>query len=662
MESEYEYLSPDFDPASITVPRLRSILLAHNVKYPSSAKKPDLVALFNEHVAPQAQKYLSAQSRTKRSTKGIIDVPSSRETSVTGDDSEEDEVASLAPSETIKSTTPAFQSTVPVFQSTTPAVKQEERDGASPFSSDNPFQSGSPAYEPRTVERERRRKTLGPDYSEKRKSGTSRRKTELIDTALEDDGALVQSTKTYEAPVARKKRDPTPVVEQEEEAQFGEEQTSEEEQDEADAGEEFTPEEQLELVRERAKQGRTDLLPPRRNKPRQQTSGVLKAAPLTILVALLGGFGAWWRTEKLAVGYCGLGKDPITLDDFEVPEYAKGVEVLLPQCEPCPPHAYCYPDLTTVCESDFILRPHPLSFGSLVPLPPTCEPDSEKARKVKAVADRAVEELRERNAKFECGDLVDEMGQHLPSPEIDEKELKEEISTKRRKGLSQSEFDDLWSSAIGEVMDRDEVVSNIDGESGTQKLASTSLARISLACATRRSLRLALARHLWKLISLLALFGTFLYSKSAWVSSNAMEQRAKLLASFAMDQLKTQAAYHAQDAYRYPEGFISMSQLRDDILRDEFSAKRRQKLWERVQRKVEQNSNVRPSVRENRAGDVSRVWEWVGAIGAIEDRDVKNHQRLTGSDSDALTRGSSELKVKDEMKESKAWDEGRATY
>lgn len=141
-----------------------------------------------------------------------------------------------------------------------------------------------------------------------------------------------------------------------------------------------------------------------------------------------------------------------------------------------------------------------------------------------------------------------------------------------------------------------------------------------------------------------------------------MEQRAKLLASFAMDQLKTQAAYHAQDAYRYPEGFISMSQLRDDILRDEFSAKRRQKLWERVQRKVEQNSNVRPSVRENRAGDVSRVWEWVGAIGAIEDRDVKNHQRLTGSDSDALTRGSSELKVKDEMMESKAWDEGRAIY
>lgn len=539
---EYEYLSPDFDPASITVPRLRSILVAHNVKYPSSAKKPELITLFNQHVAPQAQKHLAAQSRTKRSAKGIVDVPSSRETSVTRDDSEEDELASLAPSESVRRSTrrstrgmteesdaPSLapsastrrstrrttasvepdldltpvprsrtsrspskrastkpirapeleeideqpppsrqsrQSTTPTVRqsrpSVPPVVKEEERNGASPFSSDNPFQSGSPAYEPRTIERERRRKTLGADYSDKRKSSSSRRKTELLSSALEDDGADIASARTYETSLARKKRDPAPASEQVEVDDVPE-QTSDDEQDELDTGEEFTPEEQLELVRERAKQGRTDILPPRRNKLARQSSGALKVAPLTILVALLGGYAAWWRNEKLAVGYCGLGKDSIHLDDFEVPDYAKGIEVLLPQCEPCPPHAYCYPELKTTCESDFVMRPHPLSFGGVVPLPPTCEPDSEKARKVKAVADRAVEELRERNAKFECGDLVDEQGQHLASPEIDERELKEEISFKRRKGMSQNEFDDLWASAIGEVVDRDEVVSNVDG-------------------------------------------------------------------------------------------------------------------------------------------------------------------------------------------------------
>lgn len=61
-----------------------------------------------------------------------------------------------------------------------------------------------------------------------------------------------------------------------------------------------------------------------------------------------------------------------------------------------------------------------------------------------------------------------------------------------------------------------------------------------------------------------------------------------------------------------------MAQLRDDVLRDEFSASRRKKLWEKVQAKVEANSNVRPMVREGRTGDVGRVWEWIGAVGALE--------------------------------------------
>ena len=54
------------------------------------------------------------------------------------------------------------------------------------------------------------------------------------------------------------------------------------------------------------------------------------------------------------------------------------------------------------------------------------------------------------------------------------------------------------------------------------------------------------------------------------------------------------------------------------MLRYEFSASRRKALWEKVQRKVEGNANVRPMVREGRSGDVGRVWEWIGALGMIE--------------------------------------------
>lgn len=90
-------------------------------------------------------------------------------------------------------------------------------------------------------------------------------------------------------------------------------------------------------------------------------------------------------------------------------------------------------------------------------MPPTCEPDSEKARRVKAVADKAVEELRDRRAKYECGQLKDDG--KAASPEIAESKLKEEVAKKRRKGLSDSEFDDLWKGAIGEIIDKEEVIS-----------------------------------------------------------------------------------------------------------------------------------------------------------------------------------------------------------
>lgn len=62
-----------------------------------------------------------------------------------------------------------------------------------------------------------------------------------------------------------------------------------------------------------------------------------------------------------------------------------------------------------------------------------------------------------------------------------------------------------------------------------------------------------------------------------------------------------------------------MGQLRDDVLRDEFSARRRQRLWDRVQKKVEGNSNVRARVAEGRSGDVSRVWEWIGAVDVLDE-------------------------------------------
>jgi hypothetical protein len=229
-----------------------------------------------------------------------------------------------------------------------------------------------------------------------------------------------------------------------------ESEESEDEESEMSAGEEFTPDEQLAMSME------YDQYSPQVQRRRPQKQGTLsRLAPWVVILSLVGSFGTWWRKEKLEIGYCGLGKPTWSLADTKVPDWAN---VLEPRCEPCPSHAICYPDFEVRCENDFLLKPHPLALGGLIPLPPTCEPDSEKARRVKAVADKAVEELRERRAKWECGDLKED-GKGARSPDISEADLREEVAKKRRRGLSDSEFDELWKGAIGEVIGKDEVIS-----------------------------------------------------------------------------------------------------------------------------------------------------------------------------------------------------------
>ena len=79
-------------------------------------------------------------------------------------------------------------------------------------------------------------------------------------------------------------------------------------------------------------------------------------------------------------------------------------------------------------------------------------------------------------------------------------------------------------------------------------------------------------------------------------------------------------------------------------------------MWEKVQKKVEQNSNVRPMVREGRTGEVSRVWEWIGALGVAESS-LSDQMVLSASEQD---NEKTQLEVK--VKSSPVWDEHRPIY
>lgn len=532
-DDELVYLQPGFALSSLTVPRLRSILVSHDISYPSSAKKPQLIQLIEDHVLPQSRKILNARARTKRTSKGITDMPSSQESS-TVDGEEEGEMppppapaktprgrkskASLAaeaaaaivredtPSEptavsrartpggrksTIKhqrnsdtdteaekvrpSARKTRKSEIPSIA--TPAhvqinepdlsIKSEHREkGESPFTHDNPFQSGSsPPTENRRISgsSSRSRKSLGSTKEDRRKSSSNRRKTTDPNerAAEQDDGIIAPSRSTFEFPIMRMKA---------------------EGQDDVQPTEEFTPEELLELVRDRAAKGYSgsELIPSRQStlihRRRKPASTATKSATWAVLLTLLGSIATWYRKEKVDIGYCGVGHPEWSLSNYNtnIPGWVK--DTLQPVCEPCPQHAFCYPDMEVKCEPDFVLKPHPLSLGGLNPLPPTCEPDGEKVRRVKAVADRAVEELRERRAAFECGDEVkqslimsadDEVKTVVkagkPKLEISEEALMREVSKMRRRGMSDDEFSDLWQGALGEITGREEVEVIRDG-------------------------------------------------------------------------------------------------------------------------------------------------------------------------------------------------------
>lgn len=139
-----------------------------------------------------------------------------------------------------------------------------------------------------------------------------------------------------------------------------------------------------------------------------------------------------------------------------------------------------------------------------------------------------------------------------------------------------------------------------------------------------------------------------------------METRAKQLASDVFDRLANQAALVHQEPGARQEPGISMNQLRDDVLRNEFSSSRRIKLWQRVQKKVEHNSNIRAAVREGPNGDITRMWEWTGPVQMLEDG-RSSGKRDSGRYSLGWAPNSSPPEQR-EIREVQQWDEGRPIY
>lgn len=147
---------------------------------------------------------------------------------------------------------------------------------------------------------------------------------------------------------------------------------------------------------------------------------------------------------------------------------------------------------------------------------------------------------------------------------------------------------------------------------------SNSLARVPLSCSIRRSFRLTVARYRFQIGLVMIAFFASVYMYFKYKSYTSAQARVPQLVDMTLNRLSTQAAMNIHDKYATPEPWISIGQLRDDVLRTEYSVKKREALWQKVRKIVEMNSNIRVSQKESRNGEIARVWEWIGAVAGVE--------------------------------------------
>ncbi|ODV85528.1 hypothetical protein CANARDRAFT_7637 [[Candida] arabinofermentans NRRL YB-2248] len=142
---EKEYLQPDFNPNKLTIPKLRSIMLDHDIEYPSSAKKGDFIELFETHIRPNSAKLLEEYNKINvASGEGVVflDVPKKK-------------------AKSSRSTTPVHHSEI------------EKHTEGSPFTKNNVFQSSSKEGTPKSKAVAKPSSPPSPPLSPPVKAGSS---------------------------------------------------------------------------------------------------------------------------------------------------------------------------------------------------------------------------------------------------------------------------------------------------------------------------------------------------------------------------------------------------------------------------------------------------------------------------------------------------------
>ncbi|KAH8980955.1 Man1-Src1p-C-terminal domain-containing protein [Lactarius hatsudake] len=399
----------------------------------------------------------------------------------------------------------------------------------------------------------------------------------------------------------------------------------------------------------------------RTSSPRSRASPFLRF--LTVIAALsvyliVGPY----KTQSAALGYCDTGsktndilerlrtkvaaveacnrenRTSLYLTSPGVEEEPCPAPPLLPfipdECTPCPEHATCTPDSVS-CEHGFLLRPHPILAFISLPSSNTLSPHSQLTPSANAVLKAvaatldgmpglgpialpprcAIEavlglERGKRLCASEVPPVQDTEGGEAKRWGMHLDALREAMKAKTAPQL-QSTFEDTFGEAIQQLVTWGGVITGEDSQGA--KYIAHGTPTLDWTCALTVK-----SREVWKqwrgrvFGTIVAVLGMFILRRRR-VQAHIEDKRVSELVQLALATLRNQEIAHHTDPVNAP--FLSSLQLRDLVLQDEHSVAARARLWERVERVVEGNTNVRANLEEVPGGDELRVWRWVGGTG-----------------------------------------------
>ncbi|KAF9103026.1 inner nuclear membrane protein enriched at telomere/subtelomere region [Mortierella sp. GBA35] len=321
-------------------------------------------------------------------------------------------------------------------------------------------------------------------------------------------------------------------------------------------------------------------------------------------------YGLWYRQTRMDIGFCTPSTSTPTPTSIEpLTTQQRIVKWLYPTCIACPDHATCItPDSEPVCPPEYILRPHPLSFGNLLPLPPNCVLNKAREYQSLQVADAAEKILHRRAGQEECrsSSHPEPTAELLARQRFSIPELKSEIESLKDVRVSQEEFDQYWNFALNELYRRSGTIIIEQGIG-------------PFFCRVRQGVIGWIEQFKEILIALMTLTVGGLLIRNHITKRREEVRIVQELVEQVLSKLSEQVHYYYIDPVIYPELFVPQIHLRDALLTDIHSHVRRQEIWEKVSLIVDRNANVRVSAQEVR-GEIHRVWEWIGASGVLSQK------------------------------------------